>query len=145
MGTAVDVLEAAFEEVSSTGAPLRSHISTPDGDLLLMPATAGAGTGVKLVSVTPSNPGRGLPLIHAVYVLFSPRTMEPLAVIDGSALTAIRTAAVSGVATRHLAMPEASRLVIFGAVVQAASHLEAMCEVLPISEVRVVSRTRDRA
>ena len=66
------------------------------------------------------------------------------AVIDGSSLTAIRTAAVSALATRFLAAPDARRLVIFGAGVQANSHLDAMRAVRPIDELVVVSRTAGR-
>jgi ornithine cyclodeaminase len=68
-------------------------------------------------------------------------TQQPEAVIDGTELTAIRTAAVSGLATRHLANPEASRLALFGAGVQAAAHLEAMLAVRPLRSVTVVGRT----
>lgn len=145
MPAAIDALEAAFAGGSLPEAPLRTRVSSPDGDLLLMPAVGERGAGVKLVTVTPSNPDRGLPLIQGVYVLFAPGTMEPAAVIDGSALTALRTAAVSGLATRHLARPEARTLVIFGAGTQARSHLEAMTAVRPIEEVIVVSRTREPA
>ena len=65
------------------------------------------GVGVKLVALTPANPSRGLPLIHASYVLFDAETQAPEAILDGSALTALRTAAVSALATRHLARPDA--------------------------------------
>jgi ornithine cyclodeaminase/alanine dehydrogenase-like protein (mu-crystallin family) len=97
------------------------------------------------VTLNPENPGRGVPLIHATYVLFSPGSMEPLAVIDGQALTALRTAAVSGLATRHLARPDAERLVIFGAGVQAQSHLLAMRAVRDVWLLTVVSRTPEKA
>ena len=78
-------------------------------------------------------------------MLFDPATQTPEAILDGAALTALRTAAVSGLATRHLANPDAERLVIFGAGVQARSHLEAMVAVRPIGHVTVVSRTLERA
>ena len=84
-------------------APLRSHLETPAGTLLQMPAFGDAGVGVKLVTLTPGNAERGLPFINAVYVLFDPETQVPDAIVDGAALTALRTAAVSGLATRHLA------------------------------------------
>jgi ornithine cyclodeaminase len=77
--------------------------------------------------------------------LFAPETLELVGVIEGSSLTGIRTAAVSGLATRYLARADASRLVLFGAGVQAHTHLEAMCVVRSIEEVWVVSRTRERA
>jgi ornithine cyclodeaminase/alanine dehydrogenase-like protein (mu-crystallin family) len=103
------------------------------------------GVGVKLVTLSPGNPARALPLIHAVYVLFDGDTQAPRAVLDGAALTALRTAAVSGLATRHLARYDARRLVLFGAGVQARSHLEAMLAVRPIRDVVVVSRSEGPA
>jgi len=145
MEAAIDALEGAFGSPSLPQAPLRSSLDTPAGSLLLMPASGPQGVGVKLVTLTPSNPDAGLPFIHATYVLFDARTQAPRAVLDGAALTALRTAAVSGLATRHLAREGASRLVIFGAGVQARSHLEAMRVVRPIAEVAVISRTRERA
>ena len=93
----------------------RSQVETPGGTLLLMPAVGDAGVGVKLVTVTGANPAAGLPLIHAVYTLFDPVSQAPTLLVDGAALTALRTAAVSGLATRHLARADAARLVIFGA------------------------------
>jgi ornithine cyclodeaminase/alanine dehydrogenase-like protein (mu-crystallin family) len=145
MEAAIDALEAAFRAPALPASPLRTHVEVGGANLLMMPAMGDPGVGVKLVTVNPSNPARGLPLIHAVYVLFGAGTYEPLAVIDGGALTALRTAAVSGLATRHLANPEAERLVIFGAGVQAHSHLQAMRAVRPIWLVTVVSRTPERA
>jgi ornithine cyclodeaminase/alanine dehydrogenase-like protein (mu-crystallin family) len=88
---------------------------------------------------------RDLPFIHALYVLFDAETQAPVATLDGAALTALRTAAVSGLATRLLAREDASRLAIFGAGVQARSHLEAMVAVRPVRDVMIVSRTPDRA
>lgn len=142
---AVDALEAAFAADDRADAPLRTHHATSAGDLLLMPAWGEAGVGVKLVTLTPSNPARGLPLIGGLYALFDPETQRPVGAIDGAALTALRTAAVSALATRHLARPDARRLVVFGAGVQAAAHLEAIPAVRPIEEVRIVSRSPDRA
>ncbi len=141
MAAAIDALAEAFGGEVEPGSPPRTHVQTGDGDLLLMPAFGPEGAGVKLVTVNLDNPPRGLPLVHAVYVVFAPQTMAPLAVVDGSALTAIRTAAVSGLATRHLARPDAHRLVLFGAGVQATSHLEAMLATRPVERVVVVSRS----
>jgi ornithine cyclodeaminase len=145
MAAAIDALEAAFAAEHLPDAPLRSHVETGAGTLLLMPSHGAVGVGVKLVTLTPANPERGRPFIHAVYVLFDAEGQAPVAVIDGAALTALRTGAVSGVATRHLARPQARRLVVYGAGVQAASHVDAMRSVRPIEEVVVVSRDRDRA
>jgi len=145
MKVAIDALEAAFATDVRPEAPLRSRIETGHGDLLLMPAVGEAGAGVKLVTVNPTNPSRGLPLIHALYALFSVPTLEPLVVFDGGALTGLRTAAVSGLATRHLARPDSRTLVLFGAGVQAATHLEGMRTERPVDRVWIVSRTEDRA
>jgi ornithine cyclodeaminase/alanine dehydrogenase-like protein (mu-crystallin family) len=145
MAAAIDALEDAFRTRDPGTGPLRSHVDTSAGSLLLMPATGEDGVGVKLVTLTPDNAGRSLPFIHAVYVLFEGETQAPAAILDGGSLTALRTAAVSGLATRHLANEDASRLVLFGAGVQATAHLEAMRAVRPVREVVVVSRSRGPA
>jgi ornithine cyclodeaminase/alanine dehydrogenase-like protein (mu-crystallin family) len=145
MEAAIEALESAFRTGPVPEAPLRTHMTVGDGELLLMPSAGDAGVGVKLVTLNPSNPGRGLPFIHAMYVLFAPGSMEPVAVIDGQALTALRTSAVSGLATRYLARPDAERLVIFGAGVQAHSHLLAMRAVRDVWLLTVVSRTPAKA
>jgi ornithine cyclodeaminase/alanine dehydrogenase-like protein (mu-crystallin family) len=145
MTAAIDALETGFREQDPSDAPLRSHLETPAGTLLQMPAFGVGGVGVKLVTLTPGNAGRDLPFINAVYVLFDADTQAPDAIVDGAALTAARTAAVSGLATRHLAGAGARRLVIFGAGVQARSHLEAMVSVRSIEHVTIVSRTAVRA
>lgn len=143
-GAAVDALQTAFSHVLPE-APARSHVPAGPGELLLMPAVGESGAGVKLVTVNPENPPAGRPLVQGVYVLFDAATLEPVAILDGAALTAARTSAVSALATRHLARADARVLVLFGAGVQAGSHLDAMVAVHPIEEVVVVSRTRGPA
>ncbi|HYZ46076.1 MAG TPA: ornithine cyclodeaminase family protein [Actinomycetota bacterium] len=145
MSAAIDALEAAFAAPELPEAPPRTFVSLDEGDLGLMPAGGPMGAGVKVITINGDNPQRGLPLIHGVYVLFAPGTLESRGVIEGGALTGMRTAAVSGVATRCLARADASRLVVFGAGVQARSHLEAMRAVRDIESVTIVSRTRSRA
>jgi len=146
MTAAIDALDTAFQrEDPSLAAPMRSTLATPTGTLLSMPATGEGGVGVKLVTLTEGNPQRGLPFTQAVYVLFDGATQAPEAVIDGTELTAIRTAALSGLATRRLANPGASRLVVFGAGVQATAHVEAMHAVRPLRQVIVVGRDPARA
>ena len=144
LSAAIDALERAFRDGDPSASPLRSRVPTPAGQLLLMPAVGAEGLGVKLVTLTEANPARGLPFIHALYALFDPRTQAPRLLVDGAALTALRTAAVSALATRHLARPDAHRLVIFGAGVQAASHLQAIAAVRSIDELIVVTRTVGR-
>ena len=141
MVAAIDALETAFRTLDPGIGPLRTSHETPAGSLLMMPAFGEAGVGVKLVTLTSSNSRRGLPYIQAGYVLFDTVTQSPEAVLDGTALTALRTAAVSGLATRHLAREDATRLVVFGAGVQARAHLDAMCAVRPVTELVVVSRS----
>ena len=137
---AIDVLERAFI-AERPKTPLRTHLDVRGGELLLMPASGEEGLGVKLVTLAPENPGRGLPFLHSIYVLFSPQSLEPQLTVDGAALTALRTSAVSGLATKYLARPDSSRLALFGAGVQANAHLDAMVAVRPIQSVRVVSRS----
>ncbi len=145
MPVAIDALEAAFGAPELPETPQRSHLSVGGGDLLMMPSAGAYGAGVKLVTVNSSNPGRGLPLIHGAYALFAPETLELDGVIEGAGLTGLRTAAVSGLATRYMAREDATRLVLFGAGVQAHTHLDSMRAVRAIEEVWVVSRTKGNA
>jgi ornithine cyclodeaminase/alanine dehydrogenase-like protein (mu-crystallin family) len=121
---------------------VRSRVELPNGDLLLMPGVrdGGAGATVKLVTVTPGNAERGLPTIHALVVWLDAETGRPLALIDGETLTAMRTGAASGVATRVLARNDASTLALLGAGAQAEWQLRAVLAARPIRRVRVYAR-----
>jgi ornithine cyclodeaminase len=131
--------------------PLRQGIRAPGaaGLLGLMPAwRASSGESyyaLKEVCVFPGNPKRGLDTHLGAVILNSGDTGEPLAFMNASAITAIRTAAVSAVATRLLAREDASILAILGAGVQARSHLRALPLVRNISDIRVYSRDRAKA
>jgi ornithine cyclodeaminase len=143
---AVSALEKAlFDGLDPAVAPARSIVDVAHGQLLLMPAETPGGVGVKLGTVTRDNPGRGLPRVQALYVLLDPVTHAPLALMDGTALTTLRTPAVSAVAVKHLAAPEARRLVLFGSGPQAWGHVEAIRAVRPLETVTVVGRDRTRA
>jgi ornithine cyclodeaminase len=144
MRDAIEALREAFGSGRMPDAPLRSHVSAGEGELLVMPVSD-EDVGVKLVTVNRNNPGRGKPLIQGVYVLFSGGALEPIAVFDGAALTKLRTAAVSGLATSLLAREDARRLVVFGAGAQARAHLEAMVAVRPIEWIGIVEKEPDRA
>jgi ornithine cyclodeaminase len=125
--------------------PPRVAVPVRHGQLLLMPAQWGRYTGVKLATVAPANPGKGLPRIQGDYLLMDAETLTPLALLDGVSLTAIRTAAVSAVAVDALAEAGASRLVVFGSGPQARSHVAALRAVRPVSQVVVIGRNSDRA
>ncbi len=114
-----------------------------------MPSAGDTALGVKLATVAPSNPASGLPRIHAVYVLFEAATLAPLAVLDGAALTTLRTPAVSVAAVRPalLARSDAPRVVVFGAGPQGRGHVAALRAVLDPADVTYVVRNpqgRDR-
>lgn len=143
---------AAMEEALAALArgevhqPLRSlmRVDGAPGFLGLMPSYHGE-FGLKEVCVFPSNPSRGLDTHLGSVLLHSGGTGELLAIANAAAITSIRTAAVSAVATRLLAREDASILAILGAGVQARSHLASIPLVRTIREVRVFSRTRAKA
>ena len=130
--------------------PLRTIIRPPDarGFLGLMPAyrhgESGA-FGMKAICVFPDNPSLGKDAHQGMVMLFSHETGEPLALMNASEITAIRTAAVSAVATRLLARPDATELGIIGAGVQARTHLTALASIRSISRARVACRNREHA
>lgn len=129
--------------------PLRTLLRLPDrsGLLGLMPAHyAPAGVmGLKAVSVMPGNHGSPWDAHQGGVLVFETTHGCPLALVDASAITAIRTAAVSGVATRALARSDAADLAILGSGVQATTHLEAMLAVRSLQRIRVWSRNRGNA
>lgn len=125
--------------------PLRTIVRPPDarGLLGLMPSyRAGdqGAFGLKAICVFPENPARGKDAHQGAVMLFSRETGELLALMNASAITAIRTAAVSAVATRLLAREEAAQLGIIGAGVQARTHLTALAAVRHIKHARVACR-----
>lgn len=152
---AVQALERALREGYDPAAgPPRSVVDVAAGQLLLMPAelavpAAGAtapptSVGVKVATVAPGNPARGLPRIQGLYLLLDGPTLAPQALVDAVELTVLRTAALSALAARHLAVPDARRLVVFGTGPQAWGHVEALCAVRPVAEVAVVGRDEGR-
>lgn len=141
----VDALAEAFLTTDFDAAPLRWQLPVGSGEMLLMPISSPLGVGVKLLTLCDPRRAGTLPMIQGVFVLFSSDTLSPVAVLDGGALTSVRTAAVSALATRRLARPDARRLVIFGAGVQGRAHLDAMCAVREVEHVSIVDRHEDRA
>ncbi|WP_250030834.1 ornithine cyclodeaminase family protein [Paractinoplanes maris] len=125
--------------------PARVPIGFGDGEVLVMPSGDERIAGIKLVGIAPGNPARGLPRIHGVYVLFDAPTLVPRAILDGAALTSLRTPAVSALGVDLVAPPDARKLVVFGAGPQALGHIRALRAVRPLDSVRIVGRNRDRA
>ncbi len=151
---AIQASQAGFKALSTGRGkiPLRFglEMTQQQGLLLIMPGSLSSETGsgqlaVKIVSVFNQNPARGLPLIYGLVTLFDAATGQPLAVMEGASLTAIRTGAASGVATNCLAAPQACRLAIFGAGTQAYTQLKAIATVRELIEVRIVGRDPARA
>lgn len=143
MRDAIDAMRDAFGQLSAGTAevPVRTSVSVPGRDAvtLVMPGRCDVpyGLGGKLVSVFPQNAAAGLPVVNAVVVLLDPETGQVAALLEGGALTAIRTGAASGLATELLARPDAKRVAIIGAGVQARAQLEAVCCVRQVESVTV--------
>jgi alanine dehydrogenase len=144
MPEAIALMKLAFAELSAgrTVSPLRTVISLADreGDALFMPAYVPAmdALGLKTVSVFRRNPERGLPVIHAIVGLVDPETGQPLAIMDGTYLTALRTGAVSGAAADLLARADSRVLAAIGAGAQGLTQIAAVCAVRPIERVIAV-------
>jgi ornithine cyclodeaminase/alanine dehydrogenase-like protein (mu-crystallin family) len=150
MAEAIELMARTMIAVSAGEAinPLRSVTALPGGKgrLGLMPgALPDAGFGLKALSLFPENPAAGLSSHLGLILLFEREHGRPVAIVDAAEATAIRTAAVSGMATRLLAREGAADLAILGSGEQAASHLEAMAQARPLRRVRVWSRTSAHA
>jgi ornithine cyclodeaminase len=143
MADAIQAVKMAYIQLSDGQAvvPLRTPVPVEkrSGVTLFMPAylASSDALGAKIVSVFPRNAERGLPTIHAVVIVVDAETGQPVAIIDGTYLTALRTGAASGVATDVLARPEARVVAILGAGVQARTQLEAVCTVRAVEKVWV--------
>ena len=145
MPGAIEAMRDAFAAVSAGEAtvPIRLGLETEHGVSLFMPAylSKSGAAGAKVVSVNPGNAAAGLPVIHGVVLVIEATTGRPLALMDGTWLTALRTGAVGGLAADLLARPDASTVALFGAGVQARTQLEAVRCVRKIATVRIVSAT----
>jgi ornithine cyclodeaminase/alanine dehydrogenase-like protein (mu-crystallin family) len=136
---AIDALEAALlSGLDPEADPPRSALAVGGGELLVMPSATAAHAVVKLVTVG------GEPRIQGVCVVFDATTLAPVALVDGIALTNVRTPAVSALAVRALAAPEARRLLVFGRGPQGHGHVEAIRAVRPIEHVDMVGRDAGR-
>jgi ornithine cyclodeaminase/alanine dehydrogenase-like protein (mu-crystallin family) len=152
MDECIELMDAVLSDLARGRAwqPLRFVVRPPGEQTLmgLMPAHRSEpqrAYGLKAICIFPDNPKTGLDAHQGGVFLFDGETGEPRALLDGSAVTAVRTAAVSAVATRALAREDAKELAILGAGVQARSHLEALPHVRRFERVRIWSRTPEHA
>ena len=151
MPEAIDAMSAALRIIAegSATAPLRAQLGVDDhdGTMLVMPVHAGAADAlaVKIASVYPGNAARGLPVVTAVVVALDPQYGVPLALLEGGALTAIRSRERRRGATRVLARRDCETLAILGAGVQAHAHALAMCAVRDVRELRLWARRDEQA
>lgn len=121
----------------------------PDGEFLIMPTGAIPLSGLKVATIAPNNPAKGLEKIQAVYVLFDSESLAPVAIMDGTELTAIRTPAATLTAVKHISsadqgFPSAPRVLVFGAGVQGLNHIRAARSVYPTASISVVGRAGHR-
>ena len=149
MADLIPAMEKALIDFSAgkVTQPVRSIITVdpPGGFFGMMPALTPEGLGIKIVTFYATNAERGIPTHMATIFLVDPETGAPLAVMDGTLITEMRTAAVSAAATKLLASSSAKVLAILGSGVQARSHVEALRLVRNFEEIRVWSRTAEHA
>lgn len=151
MKRAIEAMTEAYMQLSAgkSQVPLRARINLPqvDGVALFMPAflESSQELGMKIVSVFPRNAELDLPTIHALVVAIDPGTGRPIALLEGGALTAIRTGAGSGAATDLLARADSSQAAIFGSGVQARTQLEGICTVRSIRHAWIYSLDKQGA
>ncbi len=151
MPACIDLMAATQVAISrgEIELPLRSMLQVADGGgyFGVMPGEIGsAGVfGAKLVTLFPANPDRGIPAVQGHILLFDRADGAPLALVEASSVTALRTAAASAAATRVLAREDAATLAVLGCGVLAETHLEAMLAVRPVRDVRIWGRNIDKA
>ena len=153
MNETIEAMKRAYASLSDGKAevPLRTRLSVPSQDAvsLFMPAYVQAQGGdalaVKVVSLFPNNPGRGLAFIQAAVLVLEADTGRVVALLEGSTLTAIRTGAGSGAAIDLLSRPDSRVVAVFGAGAQGRTQLEAACSVREIEAAWVYDESIERA
>ena len=153
MKEAIEAMKKAYASLSNGTAvvPLRTPLSIPNSEALslFMPAFVNSQDGdalaIKVVSLFPGNPSRGLAYIQAAVLVFDPQSGRAIALLEGSSLTAIRTGAAGGAAIDLLARPESEVVAIFGAGAQGRTQLEAACTARTIQTAFICDRNIDKA
>ena len=123
----------------------RSILDVAHGQLLLMPTQSPEFVGIKVATVAPGNQALGKARIQGVYLLMDAATLSPIALIDGTALTTLRTPAISAAVADYLAPSHVDHLVVFGSGPQAWGHIEAMQAIRMLGRVTIVARDPGRA
>ncbi len=149
MPRAIELMETAFRALSSgeINAPVRTNLANEAGTLLYKPVLwdRAKAFGIKAVSVFPGNPRQGLPVTTGLMLINDGETGVPLALMDAEYLTAVRTGAATGLATRLLANPDVTCAAIFGTGGQAAYQLQALLAVLPLERIAIFGRETQKA
>ena len=142
---AVDAIREALRAgLDPATDPARTAVELANGQFLLMPAQTPAMAGVKIVTVAPDNPRHGLPRIQGAYLLFDQETLTLQAILDGTALTTLRTPAVSIAAVLDRLPRRALRVAVVGAGPQAVGHVATLAAVRPLEEATYVVRNPTR-
>lgn len=150
VSTAIDSQRAAFRSMGNGSARLAPRLlldGPGDGSVAFCYAArmdSRSGAVSKFGSVTPANARRGLPGVSAIVVALDPDTGQPAAVVEGTSLTTLRTAAATAVAAEQLAAPDSGELTVFGCGVQGDAHVRALAEVLPLTRVQLWARDAAR-
>ena len=139
------ITDALRGGVDPAADPPRVSVGLTQGQFLLMPSEAPGGAGVKVVTVAPANPTRDLPRIQAAYLLFDQETLALRAVLDGAALTTLRTPAVSVAAVLQRLPDRPLRLAVIGAGPQATGHVSTLAAFRPLECVTYLVRDPSRA
>ncbi len=149
MTQAISLMEEAFTSLSlgTIHAPVRTNLSNDVGTMLYKPASLPSQRifGLKVVSTFPGNASQGLPVTTGLMIVNDSMTGLPVALMDAEYLTALRTGAAAGLATRLLANPETTVAALFGTGGQSICQLQALLAVLPLQTVYVFSRRREWA
>jgi ornithine cyclodeaminase len=153
MNEAIEAMKNAYASLSNGTAvvPLRTHLAIPNSEALslFMPAFVSSQEGdalaIKVVSLFPTNPTRGLAYIQAAVLVFDPETGRAIALLEGSSLTAIRTGAAGGAAIDLLARKDSKIAAIFGAGAQGRTQLEAACTTRRIETAFIYDADPDKA
>ena len=140
-------VEQAFTDYATGKAtmPSKSYLALPMGDFRAMPASVPGAAGLKWVNVHPENHNLGLPTVMAIVIYSDPETGYPLAILDGTELTAYRTGADAAIASKYLARPDATIFGLIGAGKQAQTQLLAHQEYFNFTEIRVFDRSPEAA